>query len=606
MCGIIGCTGPRLSVRVLIEGLHALEYRGYDSAGVCYCDPERRLVTVKCGGRIRALEEALGARLDAPVSAGIGHTRWATHGAPTGENAHPHGTARLQLVHNGILENFRALHHELAAAGCTFSSQTDTECAALLLDRLYNGDPVSAIRAAAERFEGAYAMAMLFADRPGELYAIRHGSPLLLGVCRDALMIASDLTALLPHTRRYAVIPEDTVLMMSGTSYRLIAPDGTTLSVPLLQVDFSEQAAARGGFSTFMEKEIHEEPDLLQRLPVGRMRDGIPDFSPEGLNMERLAQAEHIYIVACGTALHAGLLAAARIEEYARIPVITDIASEFRYRNPVLSARDAVLLISQSGETADTVAALRLAREKGAYTIGVVNAVGSTVAREADCVLYTHAGPEIAVASTKAYTAQVALLSLFTLALAEHRGTLCASDIRRITEQFPDAVASVRDVLTRSREIVALAETVASHGHLFFIGRLTDYPLALEASLKLKEISYLHSEAYAAGELKHGTISLIEPGTPVIMLSLCGQVRPKLISNGEETRARGAALLAFTDHSGDEAFSHLPHFTLAPCDPFWAPVAMPTALQLFALSVALRRGLDPDRPRNLAKSVTVE
>lgn len=614
MCGIIGYTGKRSALPSILRSLHALEYRGYDSAGTAFFDEKEALCTVKASGKISALEAKLQERLahDAPlVHTAIGHTRWATHGAPTEKNAHPHGTKYVQIVHNGIIENYAELKEELKAKGYVFTSDTDTEVAALTLDRLYlesGGDALSSLAKLKTLLRGSYAIGVLFANRPHELYAIRRDNPLILGCGEEGAFIASDITAILPYTRDYYRLSSEEIACLTGEGIRFFDDAGKRVKKHLHHADWSEEQAERGGYEHFMRKEIEEEPSVLARALSSRTKDSLPCFISEKINEERLLHARRILLVGCGTAYHAGLFAKFFFEKYARMQLSAEIASEFRYADPILDASDAVILISQSGETADTLAALRLARERGAYTLGIVNAVGSSIAREADDVLYTYAGPEIAVASTKAYILQSALLALLGLHLSYLAGRTDSAHTRILTQELTAALPrALRDVLSRESEILSLARSLATAEHLFFIGRNVDHFAVTEASLKLKEISYIHSEAYAAGELKHGTISLIEFGTPVIALSTTDALREKLLSNCREVTSRGAQLFAVctadqTEFDGDATSV----FKLPPIHPDLAPIAAATVFQLLAYHVAVLRGCDVDQPRNLAKSVTVE
>lgn len=608
MCGIIGYTGAREARDVIVTGLRALEYRGYDSAGMTAFDVHDRFVTVKSVGKIAALEQKLALSPAFASHTAIGHTRWATHGAPTDYNSHPHGTNRVMLVHNGIIENYAALKQELLEKGYTFRSETDTEVAAVLMDSLYGGEPIKAIRAAISRIRGSFAFGILFADRPGEIYAVRRGSPLLIGVGEKENFIASDLTAVLQYTKKYVSLSEDCIACIQADTITVFDKSGKKTAYSVDTALWDIHAAERGGYPHFMKKEIFEEPDAVKKTLSPRVNNGLPDFSAEGLDEKRILGAKKITLVACGTAMHAAFMAKLFLEKYVRIPAAVEIASEFRYADPILDGEDVVIAVSQSGETADTLAALRLAKEKGAYTVGVVNVVGSTVAREVDTVLYTWAGPEIAVASTKAYTVQCALFYLFALALARLRGTLADPEIARLvraaTQELPDAIGKV---LGREAEIRKEAEKLTDIGDLFFIGRNADYFAALEASLKLKEISYIHSEAYAAGELKHGTISLIEPDTRVVAIATVRSLEEKLCSNIKEVAARGALVTAFAAADATaadalcEAVFHLP-----PIEETLASLVTATALQLYAYHAAVARGCAVDQPRNLAKSVTVE
>ena len=608
MCGIIGYTGKKEAREVIIAGLRALEYRGYDSAGLCVFDEANAFRTVKSAGKIRNLEEKL--KTVSPFSSrcGIGHTRWATHGAPTDYNSHPQGTGRVMLVHNGIIENYAALKEDLLAKGYRFQSETDTEVAAVLIDSLYTGDPFSAIRAAIGKIRGSYAFGILFHDKPGRIYAVRKGSPLIIGVGEEENFIASDITAILRYTKRYITLDEGNLVAVTPNDVVMEGADGKRMDYRVDTAHWDVHAAERGGYPHFMKKEIFEEPDAIRKTLSPRLRNGMPDFSAEGLDTARIAAAEKITLVACGTAMHAAYMAKLYFEEYARIPATVEIASEFRYANPILGKKDIFIAVSQSGETADTLAAMRLAKEAGAYVIGIVNAVGSSIAREVDTVLYTWAGPEIAVASTKAYTVQTALFFLLALELAFLRGKMDEVAVQRLAAGlYRDLPAAIETILKREEEIRKVAETLKETKDLFFIGRNADYYAALEASLKLKEISYIHSEAYAAGELKHGTISLIEQGTQVVALSTVRAVEEKLCSNIKEVAARGAEVftVASAEATVFESVSaqvfHLPAVPQA-----YGALAMATVLQLFAYYAAVARGCSVDQPRNLAKSVTVE
>lgn len=610
MCGIIGYTGAKPVCPILLEGLRALEYRGYDSAGVALSGCT--LSTVKRAGRISVLEEALatGAAGEKVHSArcGIGHTRWATHGAPTDENAHPHATPRLALVHNGIIENDRALRRELEAAGYTFVSETDTEAAAKLLDSIYGacGDPTAALLGLAGRLQGAYALAVIFADRPYEIYAIRRDSPLIAAVASDGAWLASDIPAILPYTRSYYRPDEGEVVCLREGKIAFFGAEGERTH-SICTVDWNVEQAERGGFAHFMRKELGEAPEGVRRTLSPLIRDGLPAF---GLPLlDELGMRCGLRIVACGTAMHAGLLGRSYIERLARLPAAVEIASEFRYRDPILSADEPVLLLSQSGETADTLAALRLAKDSGVPTAAIVNVIGSSVAREADAVLATHAGPEIAVASTKAYTTQAAILALLAVSAAFSRGLLSGDEARARTDallhRLPDAL---EETIAQEKSLADLAERLAGAEHVFYIGRGADYDVCIEGSLKLKEISYIHSEAYAAGELKHGTISLIEPGVPVVAVSTDPAVAAKTASNMREVRARGGEVIALCTAATEKEIASCADaaLILPESDGMLAPLCAVTALHLLAYHVARLRGCDIDKPRNLAKSVTVE
>ncbi len=611
MCGIIGYTGPKKADTVILGGLHALEYRGYDSAGIAFFEKGGALRSVKSAGKIACLENKLANEENVNTRCGIGHTRWATHGAPTDVNSHPHGNERLMLVHNGIIENSRELKLELEKQGYAFKSDTDTEAAALLIDACTrDGDRLAGILKALKKIRGSYAFGILFADKPGEIWAARQDSPLIVGLGENENLIASDVTAILAYTRRYLALENGDVARITRDSVTVYDADGAEVKREPQTALWDLAAAMRGGHAHFMHKEIYEEPDAVKKTLFPRITDGIPDFAPEGLSPDRIKAIRSVRIVACGTAYHAGLEGAAVLERVARVRASAEIASEFRYRNPVIEPDELVILISQSGETADTIAALRLAKAAGAFTLGIVNTVGSTVARESDAVLYTYAGPEIAVASTKAYTVQTALMTLFGVWTGLIRGTVSDATAREYVSALTVALpAEIKKIIARENELKAIAADIAEKDDMFFIGRLFDSTLAAEASLKLKEISYIHSEAYAAGELKHGTISLIEPGTPVVALSSEAAIREKMVGNMKEVVARGANLFVFA--AGKGGTTELREmakisFVCPDCPETVAPIALATAMQLLAYQVSLARGCDVDQPRNLAKSVTVE
>ena len=608
MCGIIGYTGEENAVSEVLNGLRLLEYRGYDSAGMAAMT-ENGISVVKKKGRVDTLE-ALTLRALAVSHTAIGHTRWATHGEPSDRNSHPHGTARVAVVHNGIIENDIAVKEALLLKGYTFESDTDTEVAAKLIDSLYEEtrSPVEALRKASTRLRGSYAFAVLFSDIPDTIYATRCESPLLVGVAKDGAYLASDIAAFLPKTRNYIPVENREILSVCKSKITFYAENGEQYQKEALLAEWDIEAAERNGFETFMEKEMHEEPRVTERTLSPRIVSGLPDFSRE-ISETRLLAARKIWFIGCGTAYHAGLLGKFAFEKYAGIPAEAAIASEFRYAEPLLTGEDAVILISQSGETADTLAALRLAKEKGAYTAAVVNVGFSTIARESDAVLQTFAGPEIAVASTKAYTVQTALLLLLSVSLGMKNQRLSLSEAEEKTKLLSVTLPkAIEETLLFSDGIRESAKIFAKAEHLFFIGRNQDYISSLEGSLKLKEISYIHSEAYAAGELKHGTISLIEKGTPVVALSTVSALREKLLSNLKETLARGAVAVVICEASAKKHFVDLsPEFILLPdTDAFILPIVTATALQLLAFHTASLRGCDVDKPRNLAKSVTVE
>lgn len=610
MCGIIGYTGTASAVPVLLDGLATLEYRGYDSAGVAVMKGGLR--TVKAQGRLAVLAEKLAKHTDLnDATCGIGHTRWATHGAPSDCNSHPHTTERLALVHNGIIENYAEIGAFLTAKGYSFLSETDTETAAKLIDWFYgeSGDPVEAIFNAASMLRGSYAFGVIFADHPEKIFAIRKDSPLVVATTNEGGLIASDVPAILAHTKNYYRLSEGVVAVLSGTNVSFLDAEGNIVLQKEEHVDWDVEAAQKGGYPHFMLKEIHEEPEALRKTISPRLADGLPVFGIDQLDSDFLATFESIHIVACGTAMHAGLVGKNVIERLARVPVRVELASEFRYRDPILGKKDLVILLSQSGETADTLAALRHAREKGVYTLAIVNVIGSSVAREADSVLYTWAGPEIAVASTKAYSVQCALLYLFALRLALVRKKITPETVREITQKLlrdmPDAVSAV---IGWQDQIAAVSAQLTSADHMFYIGRGIDVDLCAEASLKLKEISYIHSEAYAAGELKHGTISLVVEGTPIVALTTVSSVCEKTISGIREVKSRGARVIQICTKQIAERFETPANevIVLPEIDELLAPFPAITVMQLLAYYVSALKGLDVDKPRNLAKSVTVE
>ncbi|MBQ8551986.1 MAG: glutamine--fructose-6-phosphate transaminase (isomerizing) [Clostridia bacterium] len=608
MCGIIGYIGKDNSVKHLIEGLRALEYRGYDSAGAAFFDNEGRLCSVKAAGRLANAEAKLTPLPDS--TCGIGHTRWATHGAPSDTNSHPHGTESLRLVHNGIVENYAAIKTELSDLGYTFESDTDTEVAAKLLDYYYMKEKLTAhaaIERMTSRLVGSWALGILFADAPDTIWAARQGSPLIIGVGKDEHYIASDITAILRYTKDYYQLDEGEIAKVTRET-ATVYKDGKEVIKELKTAHWDIEAAERGGYAHFMIKEINEEPAAIRTTLHSRIKDGLPYFSSDGFDTKIFARISRVHIVACGTAMHAGLIAKGVLGSLAKLPCEVEIASEFRYNDPLIGEHDLVLIISQSGETADSLAALRLAKEKGAATLAIVNVIGSSIAREADAVLYTMAGPEIAVASTKAYSVQTALLYLLSVEAALVRGKLDLDAAKmRVTELYERVPEAVAEMIARENEIKAIAEKIAPNEDLFFIGRGADYYLAAEGSLKLKEISYIHSEAYAAGELKHGTISLVTPGVPIIALCTVPRLYEKMVSNIRETKARGAEtfMIASADTGvADGTADHILRLPAISAELAFLPAVC--ALQLIAYHAAAARGCDIDKPRNLAKSVTVE
>lgn len=610
MCGIIGYTGTGNAVPKMLKGLSVLEYRGYDSVGIAAQTADGTDV-VKCKGRIHALEEKL---RDEPVEGSrcaIGHTRWATHGGPSDRNAHPHRSGNVILVHNGIIENYKALKEELQAKGVEFKSETDTEVAAALLNDNYTpgGDPLTAIRKTVARLRGAYAFGILFADRAGEVWVVRSGSPLILAKGKDGYYLASDVTALLPFTRESAPMDEGAIARLTADSAVLFDENGGEHEPKWMTTTLTPESAQKGGYPHFMLKEIHEQPEAVKKSVSSRInKDGLPDFSTDGIDADFWRGIRAVQIVACGSAMHAGLVGQRVLEQYAGLPTTVHIASEYRYYPPLGDAGTLVIVISQSGETADSLAALRYAKEHGRQTLGIVNAVETTIAREADKRVYTYAGPEIAVATTKGYCTQASVLYAIAAAAGLSRGVIdektAAELLRDISEEVP---AVLETMLGKEAQFCRVAKALADHEHVFYIGRGLDYAMSMEGALKLKEISYIHCEAYAAGELKHGTISLIEPGTPVIALATDPALFEKTESNLREVRSRGAQVtlicpegVEVPEESADEMI-RLPECS-APARLF----ASMLAVQMIAYEAASFRGCDIDRPRNLAKSVTVE
>ena len=606
MCGIVGYVGKRNAQDVLLDGLEKLEYRGYDSAGVALA-LEGGIRVVKSKGRLAELRKRLAVEALARSGCGIGHTRWATHGEPSDVNSHPHSTPRVSIVHNGIIENYGVLKERLMAKGYTFESETDTEVLVKLIDSCYEGEPLKALRAALAMVRGSYALAVLFRDFPDTLFAVKRESPLIVGWGEEENFIASDIPALLKYTRRYSVLEEGDMAVVNADSIRFYNEFAEPVEREVLTANWDQEAAEKGGYPHFMLKEINEQPAAITATVSPRVENGLPDLRVPELTDERLRRIGTVHLVGCGTAMHAGMVGKAAIEALARVPAQVEIASEFRYRNPILRPEDLVIIISQSGETSDTLAALKLAKSRGVPVLAIVNVVGSSIARAADYVMYTYAGPEIAVASTKAYMVQMCVLYLFALRLAYARGMQTDAEIRRLTAELLRAGEVIKPRLADCEQIKYLASRFVNTQSCFFIGRGFDYSLSLEGSLKLKEISYVHSDAYAAGELKHGTISLVTDGVPVIALATQKQVYEKTISNAKETKSRGAKVLLFTTRDTvvpDGVADYV--VRLDDYDDLLMPLQLIVPLQLFAYYMAVLRGCDVDKPRNLAKSVTVE
>lgn len=607
MCGIVGYVGFRDCTDVLMDALSKLEYRGYDSAGIAVFENDE-IKVAKSKGRLADLAEKMKKEGKPAGHSGIGHTRWATHGEPSDINSHPHSGERVTIVHNGIIENYKALKEFLVKEGCCFKSDTDTEVVAQLLDYYYDGDPIATISCVTKELEGSYALGVIFADFPDTVFAIRRESPLIVGIGDKESFIASDVTAILRYTKNYYLLEHDEIAVLSRYSTSIYDLHYHKLNKELKTADWDISAAEKGGYEHFMLKEIFEQPEAVKTTITPRITDGLPDLRECGITMEKLASFKNIFVVACGTAMHAGVVGRYVIEKLARVPVNVEIASEFRYREPIVSEGDLVIIISQSGETADSLAALRLAKSLGAETLAIVNAKGSSIAREADMLIYTHAGPEIAVASTKAYMVQIAVMYLFAFELALAKGMTDEAECRRLTGLLLKTPDIIQDVLKNKKETQYIASGLISADSLLYIGRGLDYALSMEGSLKLKEISYIHSESYAAGELKHGTISLISEGTPVIAVATQSNLFDKTISNIKEVKARGAKVILVCRDSyvPDKDVADYKFGLPDDIEDLLMPMAAVVPLQLIAYYTSVLRGNDVDKPRNLAKSVTVE
>lgn len=606
MCGIVGYVGKRDCSEVLISSLSKLEYRGYDSAGIAVFE-NGEIKTCKAKGRLANLEEKLRLQGGLKGNAGIGHTRWATHGEPSDINSHPHGNANVTIVHNGIIENYKAIKTRLEGKGYVFQSQTDTETVAKLLDYYYKGDPIEAIRKTESKIEGSYALGIVFRDFPNTVYALRKDSPLIVAVGEDEAFIASDVPAILQYTKNYYLLEAGELATLKDGKVEFTNLDGEPITKELLVANWDMEAAEKGGYEHYMLKEIHEQPEAIKTTITPRIVDGMPNLEECGITEDMLKGYKNISIVACGTAMHAGLVGKYVIERIGRIPVTVDVASEFRYRYPIISNEDLVILVSQSGETADTLAALRLAKQQGAATLAIVNVKGSSIAREADHVIYTHAGPEIAVASTKAYMVQLAVMYLFAFELAHAKGTLSTEECKRLTAELCEIPKAIENVLVQKDNCQYVASQLVNSENLLYIGRGLDYALSMEGSLKLKEISYIHSESYAAGELKHGTISLVTELMPVIAVATQRELFDKTVSNVKEVKARGAKTFVVT-HSYINIDSDVADYKIGvpTTDDLLMPMLAVVPLQLIAYYTSVLRGNDVDKPRNLAKSVTVE
>ena len=604
MCGIIGYTGSENAKEILLDALELLEYRGYDSAGMAVTE-EKETVVYKRAGRVRDLRAECAQKAE-NARCGIGHTRWATHGGVCDANAHPHQVGRVTLVHNGIIENYREL-----AAGYDLQeklkSETDSEVAAALLDRFYEGNPEEAIQKTVEKLKGTFALVILFEDRPGVIYSIRNVSPVVATLCAEGAMLASDLTALCRFTSRYFVVPEYHILEMRKDAVKLTDSNGETKEPEYLIADWELNSAGKNGYPFYMEKEIMEQPGAVEHTMEKRISGGMPDFSADGVPDSLFMECERISIIACGTAMHAGLVAQALVKSILHMHIDVEMASEFMYSDPVIDEKTLVIAVSQSGETIDTLEAVKYAKRRGARCLSIINVRGSSIARESDYVLYTNAGPEIAVASTKAYTTQLTLFYLIVAKMAQLRGIYDTEQTQGFVRELQRTPEAMKRVLERRRDIHVLAKKVLPAKDLFMIGRSLDYSILLEGSLKLKEVSYIHSEAYASGELKHGPIALITQDTPVVAAVTQEKLRSKELSNIKEVKSRGAEIVLLIKESlagGIDSSCQI--FLLPDMQDEFMVMPASVALQLLAYYVSSDKGFDVDKPRNLAKVVTVE
>ncbi|MFB6668066.1 glutamine--fructose-6-phosphate transaminase (isomerizing) [Streptomyces parvus] len=615
MCGIVGYVGTQSAQDVVVAGLKRLEYRGYDSAGVAVL-ADGGLAAAKKAGKLVNLEKELGDRPLPAGRTGIGHTRWATHGAPTDANAHPHldNAGRVAVVHNGIIENFAALRRELTGRGHALESETDTEVVGHLLAEAFSagGDLADAMRQVCRRLEGAFTLVAVHADQPDVVVGARRNSPLVVGVGQDEWFLASDVAAFIAHTRSAIELGQDQVVELSPEGVTVTGFDGEPADVREYHVDWDASAAEKGGYASFMLKEIADQPQAVADTLLGRVDgEGALHLDEVRIPDVELREVDKVVIVACGTAFHAGMIAKYAIEHWTRLPCETELASEFRYRDPILDQRTLVVAISQSGETMDTLMALRHAREQGAKVLAICNTNGSTIPRESDAVLYTHAGPEVAVASTKAFLTQLVACYLVALYLGQVRGTKWGDEIRTVVRQLSAISAEVESVLSTMEPVRALARSLAHHDTVLFVGRHVGYPVALEGALKLKELAYMHAEGFAAGELKHGPIALIEEGLPVVVIVPSPRGRSvlhdKIVSNIQEIRARGALTIVVAEEGDDAVLPYADHLITVPATPtLLQPLVATVPLQVFACELATARGNEVDQPRNLAKSVTVE
>ncbi len=608
MCGIVGYVGPRQASEVLLAGLARLEYRGYDSAGIAIVGDDL-IEVVRRVGKLQHLKDAIGA---APVSGsvGIGHTRWATHGAPNEANAHPHTDCHstVAVVHNGIIENFVELREELATTGHVLRSETDTEVVAHLIESAYDGDLAATVALVVRRLHGSYALGVVHRDHPHEIVVARQDSPLIIGLGEGENIVASDIPAVLEYTREVLVLHDGEIATVTAGAVRVIDANGAEPVAEIMHVEWDLDAAEKGGYDDFMLKEIFEQPTAIRETIRGRVgADGHIQTSELAMTDAEIAAIDRVVIIACGTSYHAGVVAKTLIETWARIPVEVDWSSEFRYRDPIVDSGTLVVAVTQSGETADTLAGVREARRRGAKAFAITNVVGSRVTRESDGVIYTHAGPEIGVAATKTFTAQIAAITMLALKIAQAKGALSEARIAALwagLEQLPEIVESI---LADEQDIEACAASCTSAVSSLFIGRGIGVPVAMEGALKLKEISYIHAEAYAAGEMKHGPIALITPEVPVVVVATQGQTYEKIISNIQEVRARGARIIAVATRGDEEISRHAEHVLWVPrTDEELSAIPATVPLQLLAYYIAKLKGCNVDQPRNLAKSVTVE
>lgn len=609
MCGIVGYVGIENAASILLGGLEKLEYRGYDSAGIAVSNPDGKIEVIKAKGRLRVLADMTDNGKAVAGTCGIGHTRWATHGEPSSANAHPHvsNDKSIAVVHNGIIENYLELREKMSKKGATFVSETDTEVVAHLLRHYYTGDPIEALTKVMMRIRGSYALGVLFQDRPGEIYAVRKDSPLIVGSSQNGTFIASDVPAILEYTRDVYYIQNMEIARLTADTVSFYNIDQEEITKELKHIEWDAKAAEKEGFEHYMMKEIYEQPKAIRDTITPRIQDGKIVFEELDMEEEKLREISNIILLGCGSAYHVGMNAKYVLESLTRIPVSVELASEFRYRNPIVAPDTLVIVISQSGETADSLAALREARERGSKVFGIVNVVGSSIAREADACIYTWAGPEISVATTKAYSTQMVVLYMIGMVLGQAKGLLTQERYDELLQELQSLPEKIERILHEKERIQWFAHKYASAQDIFFIGRGIDYAACMEGSLKLKEISYIHSEAYAAGELKHGTISLIEDNVLVVSLATQKALYGKTVSNIVEVKSRGAYVFGITAY-GNYTIEDVADFTVyvPKTDDLFMTTLTVIPMQLFAYYVSVAKGLDVDKPRNLAKSVTVE